>query len=381
MNEPLKLTRNELYRMVWDRPTVQVSAELGISDVMVGKICKRMNVPKPPLGYWRRKETGNYVTIAPLPAATDGTISTVYLNRTVDTSADAIPAEVRTLIEREHLPENRIRISPVLENAHPLVERARLYFETADRSPKEAVSLPQREGYLNISVSASLVDRALRVMDALVKALEHRGYEVVVSEDHWRGEATRIGKEGEEIEIALYEQVNNVRRVLTPEEKKKPPYLITDLLEACPTGKLTVKIRSRFSNYEVWRDKKGLTLEDRLNEVVIGVISMLEFMVLEARRKVEAEERRRELIRQREVEKVRREKLEKDAAQWGACHNIRNYLKAYRARLLEKRGGIIEGSDEAVWLKWAENYVDNVDPLSSISASDDDSAQGGDNQR
>ncbi|MBK8464906.1 MAG: hypothetical protein IPL32_03665 [Chloracidobacterium sp.] len=371
MNEPGKLTRDELYQMVWDRPTVQVSAELGISDVMVGKICKRMNVPKPPLGYWRRRETGKSVKNTPLPAATDRTISTVYLNRTVDTSADAIPPEIRTLIEREHLAENQVQISPVLENAHPLVERAGLYFQTVDHSQKEAVSLPQREGYLNISVSAPLVDRALRIMDALIKSLEHRGYEVLVAEDPWRGEATRIRKKGEEIEIALYEQINNVRRELTPDEKKKPPYLILDLLEACPTGKLTVKIRSRYSNYEVWRDRKGLALEDRLNEVMTGVILMLEPLVLDARRKADAEERRREFIRKQEEEKTRREKLEKDAARWAACDNMRNYLKAYRARLIEKHGRIIEGSDEAAWLKWAENYVDSVDPLRSITGGQD----------
>ena len=32
----------------------EVAKELGISDVAVGKLCARLQVPKPPRGYWKR---------------------------------------------------------------------------------------------------------------------------------------------------------------------------------------------------------------------------------------------------------------------------------------------------------------------------------------
>ena len=371
MYERVELTRDELYQKVWDRPTVQVAAELGISDVMVGKICRRMDVPKPPLGYWRRKETGKKVKTALLPAANERTVQTVYLSRRVVTASDPTPSEIQTLIEKEHLPENQIRIAKDLENAHPLVERARQFFEGADRSQNEAVQFPQGDGYLNISVTPPLFDRALRIADALIKALEDRGYKIVVSSDHWRGEVTRVRKDEEAVEISFYEQIIQVRRELTTAEKKKPPYLITDPLEFRPTGKLYIKIRSHYSTAQVWRDKQDQALEKRLNEVVIGVITTLEVLVLETRRRVEAENRRLETIRRREEETDRQEKLKRDAANWAACNNIRSYLKAYRARLIEIRGRITEGSDEAVWLEWAETYVERTDPLSRISGDTD----------
>ena len=343
MYERVELTRDELYQKVWDRPTVQVAAELGISDVMVGKICRRMDVPKPPLGYWRRKETGKKVKTALLPAANERTVQTVYLSRRVVTASDPTPSEIQTLIEKEHLPENQIRIAKDLENAHPLVERARQFFEGADRSQNEAVQFPQGD----------------------------RGYKIVVSSDHWRGEVTRVRKDEEAVEISFYEQIIQVRRELTTAEKKKPPYLITDPLEFRPTGKLYIKIRSHYSTAQVWRDKQDQALEKRLNEVVIGVITTLEVLVLETRRRVEAENRRLETIRRREEETDRQEKLKRDAANWAACNNIRSYLKAYRARLIEIRGRITEGSDEAVWLEWAETYVERTDPLSRISGDTD----------
>lgn len=46
------LTREELFVLVWEKPASEVAAELGFSDVALGKFCKRLQVPKPPRGYW-----------------------------------------------------------------------------------------------------------------------------------------------------------------------------------------------------------------------------------------------------------------------------------------------------------------------------------------
>ena len=53
-----KLSREELFVLVWERPTSEIAAELGISDVAVGKLCQKLQVPKPPRGYWARVEAG-----------------------------------------------------------------------------------------------------------------------------------------------------------------------------------------------------------------------------------------------------------------------------------------------------------------------------------
>ena len=46
------LTREELYNLVWSKPMVHVAADLGISDVMLAKLCKQRDVPRPQRGYW-----------------------------------------------------------------------------------------------------------------------------------------------------------------------------------------------------------------------------------------------------------------------------------------------------------------------------------------
>lgn len=64
-----KLTRQELYDLLWTRPTTDVAKELGVSDVWIGKVCRRAGIPKPPPGYWRQVTSGRVVKRIPLPTA------------------------------------------------------------------------------------------------------------------------------------------------------------------------------------------------------------------------------------------------------------------------------------------------------------------------
>ena len=46
------ISREALYELIWSKPMTHVAKDLGISDVMLGKMCKEQLVPKPPRGYW-----------------------------------------------------------------------------------------------------------------------------------------------------------------------------------------------------------------------------------------------------------------------------------------------------------------------------------------
>ena len=54
----VKVTREELYRMVWSKPVTKWAAEFGLSDVGFAKICKKMKVPVPRRGYWAMIKKG-----------------------------------------------------------------------------------------------------------------------------------------------------------------------------------------------------------------------------------------------------------------------------------------------------------------------------------
>jgi len=53
--------RQQLYREVWSEPTRDVASRYGISDVRLAKVCRLLQVPKPPRGYWAKKAAGQPV--------------------------------------------------------------------------------------------------------------------------------------------------------------------------------------------------------------------------------------------------------------------------------------------------------------------------------
>jgi hypothetical protein len=56
--------REELYKRVWSQATY------GLSDLRLGKVCKKLKIPVPGRGYWANKSAGKPVaTRPPLPSA------------------------------------------------------------------------------------------------------------------------------------------------------------------------------------------------------------------------------------------------------------------------------------------------------------------------
>lgn len=47
-------TNEELMKMIWEKPTIKVAKELGVTDNAVLKRCKKFGIDKPPRGYWEK---------------------------------------------------------------------------------------------------------------------------------------------------------------------------------------------------------------------------------------------------------------------------------------------------------------------------------------
>jgi hypothetical protein len=59
---------------VWDEPLVKLAKRYRISDVRVGKVCRRLQIPLPGRGYWAKRKTGKPVVQPPLTAFEDAPI-------------------------------------------------------------------------------------------------------------------------------------------------------------------------------------------------------------------------------------------------------------------------------------------------------------------
>ena len=80
--EPIRITREELYQHVWSKTLRGIVEELGTSYVELVKACTAMNVPRPLPGHWESVRMGVAVEPVPLPAAEEGVALEFLLRRT-----------------------------------------------------------------------------------------------------------------------------------------------------------------------------------------------------------------------------------------------------------------------------------------------------------
>jgi len=66
------IQREALYKEVWRTPVSQLAGKYGMSDVALAKICKRMQIPLPPRGYWAKLAGGYAVSREPLKPLAEG---------------------------------------------------------------------------------------------------------------------------------------------------------------------------------------------------------------------------------------------------------------------------------------------------------------------
>ena len=78
MDQDREITREELHRLIWSKPTTAAAKELGLSDVGLAKICRKLAVPKFPRGFWAKVANGKRVKVFPLGALPEGCVSSQH---------------------------------------------------------------------------------------------------------------------------------------------------------------------------------------------------------------------------------------------------------------------------------------------------------------
>lgn len=267
------------------------------------------------------------------------------------------------LVQSENQPSNLISVSDTLHNPHPLVVRAKNLLERATPNMYGVLSAPWNQSCLKIRVSQDSLHRALCIMDAFVKAVEARGYATEISKDN--NFPTTIVIAGEPIKIQLFEKMNRQERSLANNQKIKSPRSSLDQWTYVSSGKLTFLIDEYWSENDRkrWNDNSRKTLEEQLNEIVIGVVVAAHRIKA---RKIELEEQSRkwkEAEQRCQEEAQRRKMLEMQAEMWGRSQKIRNYLQACEESIGLRLGKVSPDSAEAKWLEWAKDYAAKLDPL------------------
>ena len=168
----------------------KLAAEFGISDVALSKKCRKLGIPRPGLGYWRRVEVGSRVKKIPLPKrkADQPKGVTIYVYERVEKEQVVLDASVTAEIEQ--LRNNPLNVSTDGTFRHRVVKHT--YSRLRKAKEDEYCRVWSADDCLNVNVSKNSIERSLLILDSILTALEKHGFRIeVISHDPYRVRNTR----------------------------------------------------------------------------------------------------------------------------------------------------------------------------------------------
>jgi hypothetical protein len=359
-----ELDRETLYAAVWERPLTKVAAEYGISDVALKKICRKMEVPTPWRGYWRRRELG-YKTLQPrLPKLSAKGVAVVAVQGQLQAPAPEPPVLPPVAdIQRQ------IATVPQDTDDHPLAAGL-LTSLNAGKVDERQVLQPRAKRASFIMVSRDASERIVGWLNTFFRSLEANAIKVRV--DTEQSPVLRLTVDGEELGLTVTEKIHRKERELSEKEKRNGRDWMLPRHHYFPSGTLTVHIHGHFpyGTRATWTDGKRAKLEDKVAEVVRGVIALGK---AQTQRRIDDENRKREWEEERrryeEAEQLRRRQkqltmhLEKLAGKWRQAEDLRLFIAAVEARQADLGDIRIQGLTIPEWLERAKAYAEANDPL------------------
>jgi|WetSurSiteA1Bulk_404760.scaffolds.fasta_scaffold00059_27 hypothetical protein len=354
--DQIKLTRKELYDLVWAEPLSRLAKRHKISDNGLRKICKRMNIPIPAMGHWQKIQYNKKVAIIKLPEKYDGK-DEIILNEkgSDDAETDSPLAQQRRLVSLiESAKDIELQVPPRLSSRpDKLITSTDNYYEAyRKRHRGNYPSYPERINVLDIEVSEENIPRALRLLDTIIKALRLRKHDVAAER------------------FSTYAIIGDEKVKFRLREKKRMSEA-TDQFgfhQYELTGEFVFVI-----DIGPYRRKEVKDSHEPVEKKVSTIIAMLE---LEGKRmkeeRIASEIRRKQWEEQEKIERELRERQEKEAKAFKKLflkavrlHQadiIRNYIQTVEANAI-RNGNTTEEFTQ--WLAWAEQKVSWYDPLAN----------------
>src|SRR6266516_1983997 len=206
-------TRSQLFREVWQEPVRTVAQRYHVSDVALAKVCRRHKIPLPPRGFWAKARVGREPKrphLPPLGQASD------EITIRGDQNPPKVVSEATAQLVESILKEPKIEVPEELIDPHHHVAAAAKSFR-GNPSENRGVVMPRARPRLDIRVSSGGLERALRILDALIKALESRGYAVEVDADG--KQSTSVIVQEERVFFYLDEKITRIDHAPTADER------------------------------------------------------------------------------------------------------------------------------------------------------------------
>lgn len=356
--------REELYAEIWDQPATKVAAKYGISSVMLGKVCRQLQIPQPGRGYWAKKQFGRPVKKIPLPEAKDLPIVQRLKQATSETNPqppNSTPEPTDPEYQRILKIEARAVAVDPAATRHRLVSASAKCLTHHEADNRGLVHAYRSETCLDVRVSKNSIDRALNIMNAVIALLEAEKFPVFVkADDH----GTTAQVFGQNIPFSIVEKLRQTRKEVT-----RYSYTHMETLYQ-PNGELEFRAGEDTYGYRKVRDGKTKKLEVLISRLVGSVLREARDRAIRAeeRRLEEIEERKRAqerfvLREQIEAEEKKVQEFESWVTNWVRAQQTREFIVALENLWKEKGHDLSANSTKGERISWMKRQADRLDPL------------------
>lgn len=203
----IKLTRKELYDIVWSEPLTAIAKKIETSDYALRKTCKDFNIPLPKSGHWMKIQFGKPVMIEPLDKNYEGRDDVSLTQqtkapapiRTSTSNENSLPGILTETPVEERMVTIKEELSPLEELKMEIENDQNVSLKVPDRlvKPDKLIEslkneLKDQKGYapdgnrlktrdqLKVLVNRETLERALRFMDTFIKAIRARGHDIQI---------------------------------------------------------------------------------------------------------------------------------------------------------------------------------------------------------
>jgi len=346
--------RTKLYNEVWNEPVTTVAARYGVSDNGLRKRCIKLQIPLPPLGYWAKVKAGIKVSKPKLPVLKIEGETIVLKNIKHEHEIEFIDIEDKSTEELEKIdgldvftPSSRkafatwcgkIHVPRKVDPFHPLIieyqkeieyrkvrdkeHQFRDMFRFGDVTYVPKVQYRPDQLVLPIHVSDGQNNRACRIVDTLIKAVEELGGKVKVESNYHQREVidnVSITLFRNSFSFRMKETMAKRRAIIAEIPVENRSRELRPLYEKIFTGKMELEFKRTPDYWEEEKTERVLTLADSAEISLEGqlgeafkwmVKTAQETKIARAIQKREEEIREKERERQRINEEERQKKLQ-----------------------------------------------------------------------
>ncbi|MCA0909792.1 hypothetical protein [Qipengyuania gaetbuli] len=205
----LSFTRREIYDLVWSTPMIHLAKELGVSDVALHKICRKHDIPNPPLGWWARKAAGKAVEQIPLPEIESDRPAAIFIR-----NAPAADWKTQAIEVAERKAKSAPQSSAAIPKRGSVIVRNTLAALRRGEANEQGLICIREAGLVPCSIAKQSIGRVAEFLPRLEMAAEVQGFTLTADE-----KPIRFSDGAQTVQFEITEGYTREKHELTRKEK------------------------------------------------------------------------------------------------------------------------------------------------------------------